>query len=372
MSVKEKIIANLKGYSKIIIYDRIPNSMIAKTISYVQKSFYYILLAAVVVFLWFKFDEIKYTLQLFSKGGPIWIFLAIITQIFTYLCNAYTYEGILKIFKLEKVLTTRELMESSIVMLFLSKIIPSLGISNNWFFVSILHKKGIVPKQGLQVVVLEVFTYYASLIILMLAGLFYLATTHNVTRFLFWGTIVGIVLVIVITVLVGWLLGNHDQLHKTIAWLKRNFAKFSGNKDESMLHSKDLQENDIESAIDVLKSKIKYLFWPTFWQVAMFILNSFTIYFLFRSFHANQTFGTAMVGFVLAQVLSLVSLIPSGIGIFEGSMVFFYTALGVPLEMAVIITILFRGLSMFAPIPIGSYLYKKLCSSKELDCCKKI
>lgn len=348
--------------------------MIAKTISYIQKSFYYILLAAVAIFVYFKFGEIKYTLQLFRQSGPLWVSLAIIAQILTYICNAYTYKGILKIFNSEKIITTRELMESSIVMLFLSKIIPSLGISNNWFFVSFLHKKGMPPKQGVQIVVLEVFTYYSSLVILMLIGLIYLATIHEVTKFLFWATALGILLVIIITVFIGWLLGHKEQLHKTISWFKRRFGNLFEKKGDSasVLHSEDLQNDDIESAIDVLKSKMRYLFWPTFWQTMMFLLNAYTIFFLFKSFNFNETFGVAMIGFVLAQVLSLVSLIPSGIGIFEGGMVFFYTALGVNLEIAVIITILFRGLSLFAPIPIGSYLYKKLCNTKSLDCCKRV
>lgn len=340
--------------------------MIAKTFSFVQKFFFYILIAGILVFLIFKAEEIKHIFILFLKGGPYWITLAIICQVFTYVFNALTYKDILRIFNRDKIMSTCELMESSIVMLFLSKMIPSLGISNNWFFVDLLRKKNMSIKQGIQIVVLEVFTYYFSLIILLFVGFMYLLTHKEMTKFMFRTSIIGTILMIAIIIFTGWILGHKEQLHKTLLWFKRHFGKCFESK-ESMVHDDTLKDSmGLESAMDVVKSKIHELFWPTVWQVLMFLLNAYTVYFLFRAFDFDVHFGIVLVGFIMAQVLSLVSLIPSGIGIFEGGMILFYTNLNVPFEMAVIITLLFRGLSLFAPIPIGSYLYKKLLDKNKL------
>ncbi|MBI5152390.1 flippase-like domain-containing protein [Candidatus Peregrinibacteria bacterium] len=335
--------------------------MIAKTFSFIQKFFFYILLAAVALFLIFKAKELQNIFSLFLKGGPYWITLAIICQITTYIFNALTYKDILRIFDSENIMTTRELMESSIVMLFLSKMVPSFGISNNWFFLSMLRKRNMPVRQGIQIVVLEAFSYYASLIVMLLIGFIYLMLQKEMTGFIFNASIIGTILMIATICFVGWILGNKKQLHKTICWFKRHFGKAFRSKG-SLLHDKTVSDEDadIESAIDVVKSKLNLLFWPTVWQTLMFLVNAYTVYFLFRSFNFDISFGVAMAGFIMAQVLSLVSLIPSGIGIFEGAMVIFYTNLGVPFEMAVVITLLFRGLSLFAPIPLGSYLYKKL------------
>ncbi len=340
--------------------------MLAKTFGFIQKFFFYILIGGILVFLVFKAHEIKNIFVLFSKGGPYWIFLAIVCQIFTYVFNALTYKDILKIYNKDNLITTRELMESSIVMLFLSKVIPSLGISNNWFFIDFLRKKEMPIKQGIQIVVLEMFTYYTSLILLLLIGFMYLMTNHEMTKFIFRTSIIGTILMIVMMAFVGWILGHKKQLHRTISWFKKHFGAYFSHK-KSIINDEELKRSNlnIESAMDVVKSKIHELFWPTAWQTLMFILNAYTIYFLFKAFNFDVHFGIVLVGFIMAQVLSIVSLIPSGIGIFEGGMILFYTNLDVPFEVAIVITLLFRGLSLFAPIPVGSYLYKKLMDKRQ-------
>ena len=349
-----------------LYFVKISDSMLAKTFGFIQKFFFYILIGGILIFLIFKAEEVKNIFVLFSKGGPYWIFLAIVCQIFTYIFNAFVYKDILKIYNKDDLITTRELMESSIVMLFLSKMIPSLGISNNWFFVNFLRQKDIHVKQGIQIVVLEIFTYYASLILLLLLGFIYLMTNHEMTKFIFRASIIGTILMIVTMVFVGWLFGHKKQLHYTINWFKKHFGKIFSSRN-SIINDKNLEESNmnIESAVDVVKEKIHELFWPTVWQTMMFILNAYTIYFLFKAFNFDVHFGIVLVGFIMAQVLSLISLVPSGIGVFEGGIIFFYTNLDIPLEAAVVIILLFRGLSLFAPIPVGSYLYKKLTDRRQ-------
>ena len=57
-----------------------------------------------------------------------------------------------------------------------------------------------------------------------------------------------------------------------------------------------------------------------------------------------------IVGFALGMVLSLVSLIPGGLGIMEGGMAAIYVGLGVPLETAVVAILIFRVVYYVLPL----------------------
>jgi uncharacterized membrane protein YbhN (UPF0104 family) len=65
-----------------------------------------------------------------------------------------------------------------------------------------------------------------------------------------------------------------------------------------------------------------------------------------------------IVGFSIGIVLSIVSFVPGGLGIMEGSMSAIFVSLSVPLETAVIAVLIFRVAYYFLPMLISLFFFR--------------
>ncbi len=70
--------------------------------------------------------------------------------------------------------------------------------------------------------------------------------------------------------------------------------------------------------------------------------------------------GILLLGYGVGVAVGMVSMIPGGLGVQEGSMAGVYSLLGVPLEDAVATTVLFRAVHYFAPFLASILLYRKM------------
>ena len=82
---------------------------------------------------------------------------------------------------------------------------------------------------------------------------------------------------------------------------------------------------------------------------------------------ADADFVRAMTGFAIGVTAGLVSMIPGGLGVQEGSMAGVYHLLGVPLQQAILASILFRVMYYFIPffLSLPSY-WRILRTSREV------
>ena len=70
--------------------------------------------------------------------------------------------------------------------------------------------------------------------------------------------------------------------------------------------------------------------------------------------------GVLVTGFSIGIVTGLLSMVPGGLGVQEGSMVAVYTLLGVPFEQAALTAILFRVVYYFIPFLVSLGFYRRL------------
>lgn len=92
------------------------------------------------------------------------------------------------------------------------------------------------------------------------------------------------------------------------------------------------------------------------WTAAALIqvIDVAMVWVLFHAFTPQPPrLAVVAAGYALASALSLVSFIPSGLGVFEVSMTVVYHAAGVALPLASAVTLTYRVLSLWLPIPAG-------------------
>jgi uncharacterized protein (TIRG00374 family) len=84
------------------------------------------------------------------------------------------------------------------------------------------------------------------------------------------------------------------------------------------------------------------------------------IYCCFRALGAHIAPGVLLTGFSVGVVAGLISMIPGGLGVQEGSMAGVYALLGIQFEQALLASILFRVVYYFVPYLASLMLYRRL------------
>lgn len=82
--------------------------------------------------------------------------------------------------------------------------------------------------------------------------------------------------------------------------------------------------------------------------------------FCFQALGASVPVGVLVTGYALGVVAGVLSMIPGGLGVQEGSMAGVYALLGVPFEQAVLVSLLFRAVYYFVPYLISLAYYRRM------------
>ena len=323
--------------------------------------FFYILAFFLVIFCIRYFGTIDDNIKLFQQVRPIWLLVALAAQAGTYFFNALAFRVLLKVYTQKAIFSIRELFEISVVSLFFNQTIPSAGWSGKAFFSKELIKKGIAPEESVSLMFLELMTFYIAMI-LVICSLFFVSIFYDFPEFFF--------LIFLLGILIFSILGTFmviaskkkvlDYLFrkiKKIGFIRRQLEKYEAmldgpvaDKSKNLLHTIIVKKGLFIRAI--------------FCGAGVVACDSLTIFALFFGFGIPVNFIIVIAGYMLTQIVTLVPILPGSLLVFEGGMTFFFTRLGVPMEVAAAVTLLYRCLSFWLPIPLGFFLLKKIQTPK--------
>jgi uncharacterized protein (TIRG00374 family) len=96
-----------------------------------------------------------------------------------------------------------------------------------------------------------------------------------------------------------------------------------------------------------------------FLQISKAAPDALTLFALFKGLGVSVPFYLVLLGLVCTQIVSLLPFLPGSLVLYESSMVFFFTMLHLPLGSAVVVTLLYRFLSFWLPMPLGLFFYRR-------------
>jgi hypothetical protein len=103
-----------------------------------------------------------------------------------------------------------------------------------------------------------------------------------------------------------------------------------------------LFEEELHEGVDFLIAQGSKMIGPFVYICLDWFLMLATLYASFRCLGHSVPMYIVVIGFSTGVLLSIVNLVPGGLGIMEGSMAAVFAGLGVPLETAVVATIIYR------------------------------
>lgn len=292
-----------------------------------------------------------------KKINIFWLLLALVLQSLTYLLNAFIYHLLLKVYNTRYIPSLKELYKGSVISLFFNQTIPSAGISGNSFLFNFLEQKKIPSPFILSLILAELLTFYAAIefiIILFIVFSFVYSWSYIFHGVLLAGFVVYLAFAIAV-VLVGKR-KTFDLLYKKFG--KRKFLKGFFQRVKSDFKSRNLNHDSIE-LFSLFKKQKLVLTKAFFLQLLLFVTDLFTIVALFNGLGMHVSILFVALALITTKIISLLPFSPGSLILYESSMTFFFVSLLIPLGPSIIVTIVYRLLSFWLPIPSGLLLYRQ-------------
>jgi uncharacterized protein (TIRG00374 family) len=319
---------------------------------------YFVFFVVVFVLALKHFSGIEKDFLLFQNVQPSWLVVAIMAQAATYIFTAFIYRFLLQVFQLANLPGIGSLVKASIVSLFFNQTVPSAGISGNAFFFRYISSFKVPARDTFSLILAELLTYYAAIetliLILLLTALFVTHSPHVIVTTL----VMGLLAYLFFSVIIA-LAGRKNFFNRIYNRLKKCkllvklLARRYKNMQRPQFAGQDMQ---LAKLIKSQKGLFLYVYFLQFTKAAP---DAFTVFALFHGLGVPVSFYTVLLCVVCTQIVSLLPFLPGSLVLYESSMVFFFTLLHLPFGSAVVVTLLYRFLSFWLPMPLGLFFYRK-------------
>jgi uncharacterized protein (TIRG00374 family) len=256
------------------------------------------------------------------------------------------------------------MFKSSLELNFVNNVFPSGGVTGISYFGMRLRGNGITGAKATVVQLLKLVLLFLSFEILIVLGLFFLAieghmnsvillVAGSLTTVLVLGT-AGFAFVIGSrTRIAGFFSGATRMLNRLIH-IVRPAHHETINVEQARLLFEDLHDNYM-----LVSKDWRQLKWPFIWALMANFWEVAAVYVVYIAFGHLVNFGAVIIAYAVANFAGLVSILPGGIGIYEGLMTLVLAASGIASGVSLPVTVMYRVLNMLVQLPPGYALYHR-------------
>ncbi len=316
-------------------------------------------LAAALVIL--SFSEIR-TLVSTLRHGNIWFILLGILLEGLFVClEGLVFWSIYRLLGLQD--SPWRLILAASAANFVNIVAPSVGLG--WVATWIAHgRRNNQPaaKITLAATLYLLFDYTAFMLILAL-GFIVLIRRQNLQ----WSEITAALILFGIALGLGMMLylgyRSSKQMGELLRWLARRINVLL----RPFIHRDYLSEERAQAFADEIGEGLKTL--PGRWDLlftplALTLLTKLTLIAIlmttFLAFNVPFSAGTLFGGFSIGYLFLIVSPTPSGVGFMEGAMALGLSSLRVDWSQAVLLTLVYRGITFWLPMLFGAWVFRHL------------
>lgn len=319
-----------------------------------------ITIIALVVLLYFSWDQIQDGLR--EIGGAKWsvIFLMIPMQLINYYAVARLYHDYLKTMGEDVKMTT--MYKIALELNFVNHVFPSGGVAGFSYLGLRLRRHGVAVSRTTLAQTMRFAATFVSFLLVLFFGLFLLSFSNQVG-----GVTLFIGISITITTILGTLAGvfiisSESRIKAFTAFLPRLVNKIT----KPLTKKRDfIDTNRVERLFGDLhkdyvvvlkdKSSLKRVF---FWALLINITEISTAYLAYIALGDLVNPGAVILAYAVASFAGLIAILPGGIGVYEALMTAVLTGAGVPKALALSATLVYRIFTMIIFLPIGFILYQ--------------
>ncbi|WP_429818391.1 lysylphosphatidylglycerol synthase transmembrane domain-containing protein [Ensifer sp. B1-9] len=307
-----------------------------------------ILILGVFISFTLHFGDVAVFLSTLRSADPIWLAAAAACQGATYACAAAVWFRVLSRAKVRQPFAG--LFRLAVVQLFANQALPSGGLSGAAIVARGLAQRGVSSSLVTTSLLVGGFSYYASY--LMVGLLAFVILWHSGDLGAAWlplATAFSIVLLALAGTAFLLIRRQGRIVPKTaLGWAPAaKLAAILGSAHTDMLRDGRL----------VLEA---FSF-----QIGIFLLDAATLWIAARSVGLTVDLISAFLSFVLASAVATLSLVPLGLGTFEGTCTALLHIMGSGIEGSLAATLILRGFTLWLPMVPGLWLIRSEMNQKD-------
>lgn len=258
----------------------------------------------------------------------------------------------------------RNLLKISLELNFVNSILPSGGVSGVSYFSIRMRREGVSASKATLAQVMKFLLLFVSFQPLLVVGVLLLAARGHANNLVIMVTTSLITLLVVGTLLGIYVIESRSRINNFLTFVTKllnRIIHFFRPRYPETINIIGAQKAFIELHEDykIFKKNLRDLRWPFFHTMIANLTEIGTLYVIYIAFGELVNFGAVILAYAVANFAGLISVLPAGIGIYEGLMTAVLAATGIPPKLSIPVTIMFRVLTMFIQLPPGYYFYQK-------------
>jgi len=299
----------------------------------------------------------------------LWLLLVIPIQLFNHFSVAKFYQSYLK--TLDEKIKTLELYKVSLEMNFVNNVFPSGGVSGFGYLGVRLRKLGVRGSKSALLQTSRHFLTFLSFIIYLLLALVLLSVFGSASRFIILIASSLSSLIIFGSLGLIYVISNERRIkHFTAALpnLANSIIGFFHRKNKHPINVEKIERLFVDLHGDYVhvRKNWRNLRYPFMWTMLMNFTEILTIFVVYLSFSELVNPGAIIISYAVANIAGLVSILPGGVGIYEGLMTAVMASAGVNKALALSATVVYRVFNMGIFLPIGFVFYQRALKVKDL------
>ncbi len=273
----------------------------------------------------------------------------------SYACLTKGFTAINRIFGIR--LDSRDQLEIGFVSFALNNLVAVGGAAGYSLRTILLRRRGYRLEDILAASLVHSYFNHLVMMSLLPAGLVYLLMNHPLGQSRTAALCAATALVVLLLVATTALLVTARARQAVARLLARAGQRFLRRDFAPALHNLD---TTLGRGIMTIRSRPRLLGVPLAFVLADWVTCVVALGFCFRALGAPLHVGVLITGFAIGVTLGVVSMLPGGMGIQEGSMTGVYVLLGVDFEQAVLAAIVFRAVYYLVPFVLSLFLYARV------------
>ncbi|HVA27448.1 MAG TPA: lysylphosphatidylglycerol synthase transmembrane domain-containing protein [Candidatus Baltobacteraceae bacterium] len=290
----------------------------------------------------FAFREESTAAELLAHLRPPWIALIVLLQIGTYFCTGGAWDVVLRRFRVRtKLLSIAAL---GVEKVFVDQLLPTLGLGGSLMVMRGLERRGVKRGEAIAAMTIDAASYLTAFLVMSAIAASALLVEPGfspaVRSFVIFFTVV-----LLVVVAAAWLFVLHANFARWPAWLLRF----------SMVRK--LAAATTESPQD-LAAGAKAGLWVVLLELAVFMLDTATLWAIFQALGYSISPIHALVTYMLASAVAMLSVIPGGLGTFDASALVVLHVFAVPFTAAAAGVVLLRVFTCLLPMLPGYIAFR--------------
>jgi putative heme transporter len=300
-----------------------------------------------------------------GKVNALALLFLIPIEALNYDVYARLYVSLFKI--LDKKVEYKDMYKLNLELNFVNHILPSGGVSGISYFTVRMRAFGVSGPKATLAQLMKLLLLYVSFQPLLITGIFLLAVRGHVSNLIMVIASSIVTLLVVGTFAFIYMIEDRARINTFLTALTRALNKLIGlvrRKPETInIKGAQIAFNELHDNYKLFKENWRELKMPFLYMLIANITEVAAGYVVYIAFDRLVNVGAVILAYAIANFAGLISVLPAGIGVYEGLMTGVLAATGIAAGLSIPVTIMYRVLNMIIQLTPGYYFYQKALRS---------